>query len=85
MVEGKKEKLDQIINKLLEHDRKFEEIESKSAKRHDEIIITLDKLMKEKEIAREDRLFAKSKDDEQDQRLVSLEGRIQKVEIKVGV
>lgn len=84
MVEKKKEKLDQIINKLLEHDRKFEEIESKSAKRHDEIIITLDKLMKEKEIAREDRLFAKAKDDEQDQRLVSLEGRMKKVEVKVG-
>jgi len=84
VVEKKKEKLDQIINKLLEHDRKFEEIESKSAKRHDEIIITLDKLMKEKEIAREDRLFAKAKDDEQDQRLVSLEGRMKKVEVKVG-
>ena len=49
-----------------------------------DVVTKLDRVMGELEKAREDRVFAKAKDDEQDQRLVSLEGRMQKVEVKVG-
>ena len=48
------------------------------------VVTRLDKVMGELEKTREDRIFAKGKDDEQDRRLDGLEGRVEKVESKVG-
>ena len=73
MMAEKKERLDQILSKLAEHDRKF-----------DEVLTGLDKVMGELEKAREDRVFAKAKDDEQDRRLGGLEERVEKIEAKAG-
>ena len=49
-----------------------------------EIITRLDKIVGELEKAREDRVFAKAKDDEQDRRLDGVELRMKKVEAKVA-
>jgi predicted nucleic acid-binding Zn-ribbon protein len=59
--------------------------EERAKERHDEVMTTLDQLMKEKETAREDRVFAKAKDDEQDHEISDLKSRIKKVEEKVLV
>lgn len=50
----------------------------------DEVVSRLDKVMGELEKAREDRVFAMGKDRKQDERLDSLEVRVEKVEAKVG-
>lgn len=49
-----------------------------------EILGGLDKISGELEKMREDRVFAQGKDREQDRRLDGLEGRMQKVEAKIG-
>jgi uncharacterized coiled-coil DUF342 family protein len=90
MAEKKKEKLDQILNKLQEHDLRFDEFDRKFVAKEDlaslraDVVTRLDKVMGELEKAREDRVLAKAKDDKQDQRIGSLEGRVQKIEVKVG-
>jgi hypothetical protein len=90
MAEKKKEKLDQILNKLQEHDLRFDEFDRKFVAKEDlaslraDVVTRLDKVIGEQEKAREDRVFAKAKDDEQDQKIGNLEGRVQKVEAKVG-
>ena len=76
----KEGKADQILNKLEEHDRKFEEFGGK----FDEILSGQDKIMKKLETAREDRVFAKAADDKQNKRLDDLESRMQKVEAHAG-
>lgn len=48
-----------------------------------DVVTRLDKVMGELEKAREDRVFARGKDKEQDRRLEDLEGRAQKIEAKV--
>lgn len=50
----------------------------------DEVLTRLDKIMGELEKAREDRIFAKAKDDEQDKKIDSLDLRVKKIEVKVG-
>jgi hypothetical protein len=50
----------------------------------DEVLGGLDEVMGELEKVREDRVFAKADDDRQNLRLDGLEGRMQKVEAKVG-
>jgi len=50
----------------------------------DAVLKGQDKIMKELEIAREDRTMAIGKDREQDKRLDGLEQRVRKVEVKVG-
>jgi len=87
MAEKKKEKLDLILNKLDEHDRRFDEYDRRFDEfsgKFGEILTGLDKIMKELEKAREDRVFAKAKDDEQDRRLGGLEERVEKIEAKAG-
>jgi len=64
-------------------DLKQFETKKEATKRHNEIMQSLDTLMKEKETAREDRVFAKAKDDEQDREISSLKSRVKKVEEKV--
>jgi hypothetical protein len=54
-------------------------------KQHDEVMKTLDQLMKEKETAREDRILAKAKDRDQDRDIEDLKGRVRKIEDKVLV
>ena len=54
-----------------------------AASRHAEIMKTLDKLMKEKETAREDRTLAIGKDRERDRRLDDHDARIKKLEVGV--
>lgn len=66
-----------ITNKDIEKMKEVFETKEEAAGRHNEVITILDKLMKKKETAREDRVFAKAKDDE-------LEKRLEKVEAKVG-
>jgi hypothetical protein len=44
-----------------------------------------DRIIKELETAREDRTLAIGKDREQDRRLGTLEQRVEKVEVKIGV
>ena len=114
MAEKKKDKSDQILIKLGEHDRKFIEHDkkfdaiTKKLEQHDkqfegitgkleehdrifgefrnkfsDILTGQDKIIKELEIAREDRVLAIGKDREQDRRLDGLENRTQKVEAKV--
>ncbi len=56
------------------------ETKEEAVRRHSEVMTTLDKLMKEKETAQEDRIFAKAKDNEQDQRLDGSEARLGKLE-----
>lgn len=53
-------------------------------RRFDEVLTGQDKILKELEKAREDRVFATGKDREQDRRLEDLEGRAQKIEAKAG-
>lgn len=72
-------------NKLLEHDGKFDLMNEKIDGKFDQVLTGLDKIVGELEKAREDRVFAKGKDDEQDRRLGSLEGGTQKVEAKAGM
>ena len=50
-----------------------------------EIMDSQDKIIKELESARQDRTLAIGKDREQDRRLDSLEGRVARVEERVGV
>ena len=107
MAEKKKDKSDQILKKLEDHDRKFDLIDKKfdvidkrfdmvekKLGEHDrtfgefrnkfsDILTGQDKIIKELEIAREDRVLAIGKDREQDRRLDGLENRTQKVEAKV--
>jgi hypothetical protein len=42
----------------------------------DRVVTRLDKIIREQEKAREDRVFAKAKDDKQDQRLDRLEAKV---------
>jgi len=72
-----KGKLDRILDKLFEHDKKFEEGKCELGSFRNEVLTGLDKVMGELEIAREDRQIAKAKDDE-------IERRQEKVEAKVG-
>lgn len=53
-------------------------------RKFDKVLSGQDRIMKELEKARGDRVLAKGKDDEQDRRLDGLEGRVQKIEVKVG-
>ncbi|OGB90188.1 hypothetical protein A2625_04315 [candidate division WOR-1 bacterium RIFCSPHIGHO2_01_FULL_53_15] len=80
MAEKKKDKVYQILNKLEEHDKNFDEMRMK----FNDVLTGQDKIIKELETAREDRTFAIGKDREQDRRLDGLEERVQKVEVKVG-
>lgn len=77
MAEKKKEKLDYVLEKLHEHDSKFEKIDN----RFDEVMGGLDKVIGELEKAREDRVFAVAKDREQDRRLDGLDVRVKKLEV----
>jgi erythromycin esterase-like protein len=72
-------KLDVITKKLEEHDQMFGEFRNKFS----DILTGQDKIIKELETAREDRVFAIAKDREQDRRLDGLEDRTQKLEAKV--
>ena len=71
-------------NKLLEHDRRFDESDGKLAGFRNEVLNGLDKIMGELEKAREDRVTATGKDREQDQEINDLKQRVGKVEAKVG-
>jgi hypothetical protein len=77
------EKLDRILEKLVEHDNKFATKDDLGTLRKD-ILDSQDIIIKELERAREDRVFALGKDREQDRRLEGLEGRVAKIEVKVG-
>jgi len=72
-------------NKLLEHDGKFDEMNEKIDRKFDLVLTGQDKIIKELEKAREDRTLAIGKDKEQDRRIESLEGKVQKIEDKVMV
>lgn len=76
-------KFDAITKKLEEHDKRFNEIENKFDKKFSDLLSGQDKIIKELEIAREDRVLAIGKDREQDRRIDSLEDRTQKLEAKV--
>jgi hypothetical protein len=84
MAEKKSDKLDRILNKLEEHDKKFEEMGGRFDGKFNDVLTGQDKIIKELETAREDRTFAIGKDRDQDRRLDGLEERVQKVEVKVG-
>ena len=109
MAEKKKDKSDQILSKLEEHDRKFEgiakkleehdrrfgelnlkfdrktsDLENKFGQKFNDLLTGQDKIIKELESAREDRVLAIGKDREQDRRLDGLEDRTQKLEAKVS-
>jgi erythromycin esterase-like protein len=73
-------KLDVITKKLEEHDQMFGEFRNKFS----DILTGQDKIIKELETAREDRVFAIAKDKDQDRRLNGLEDRVQKVEAKIS-
>ncbi|KAF0134077.1 MAG: hypothetical protein FD145_931 [Candidatus Saganbacteria bacterium] len=60
-------------------------LEKKFDIRFDKVSIMLDKIMGELEKAREDRIFAKAKDDEQDQKICVIESRVRKIEEKISV
>jgi len=66
-------------------DLKQFETREEAAKRHGEVMQSLDTLMKEKETAREDRQLATGKDREQDSEIGELKQRVTKVEQRVGV
>ncbi|KAF0134081.1 MAG: hypothetical protein FD145_935 [Candidatus Saganbacteria bacterium] len=70
-----------IDGRFHEIDRKFDKIDV----RFDKITTMLDKVMGELEKAREDRIFAKAKDDEQDQKICIIESRVGKIEEKMSV
>jgi hypothetical protein len=59
------------------------ETKADAAVRHNEVMKSLDALMKEKETAREDRTLAIGKDRDQDRRLEDHEKRITKLEVRV--
>ena len=84
MVRDGKEKMaitDKDIDKLKEVFATKEELKDQNNK----VVTRLDKIMGELEKAREDRIFAKAEDDRQNLRLDGLEGRMKKVEVKIGV
>ena len=60
-------------------------LEKKFDVRFDNVTTMLDKIMGELEKAREDRIFAKAKDDEQDQKICVIESRVRKIEEKISV
>jgi phage-related minor tail protein len=72
-------------NKLLEHDRKFEETNENINRKFDQVLNGQDKIIGELEKAREDRKLAKKKDDEQDRETNGLKDRVKKIEDKVLV
>jgi hypothetical protein len=74
-----------VFDKFAENDRRFDEIDNKIDKKFDQVLSGMDKVMGELVKAREDRVFAKAKDDEQDLKITRLEERVQNVEVKVGV
>jgi hypothetical protein len=73
------------VDKIVERMKEVFETKEDAHKKHDEVMQSLDALMKEKETAREDRVFAKAKDDEQDREISDLKNRVKKVEEKVLV
>ncbi|MCX5750164.1 MAG: hypothetical protein NT099_00580 [Candidatus Saganbacteria bacterium] len=105
-MEKKKDKLDQILDKLEwqgkkleEHDggfnriedslkaqaaefiivyQKIDKLDDKIDDKFNNVLVGVDKVMGELEKAREDRITAKSKDDDQDERL-------DKIELVVGI
>jgi hypothetical protein len=114
MTAKKKNKLDLILAKLTEHDRRFDEhdrrfdehdrrfdnqdlkfegiekilydhkhrsdkIEEKLDRKFDEVMTSLDKISGELEKTREDRVFAKAKDDEFDRCIRDLNLRLDKL------
>jgi len=84
VVRDGKEKMaitDKDIDKLKEVFATKEELKDQNNK----VVTRLDKIMGELEKAREDRIFAKAEDDRQNLRLDGLEGRMKKVEVKIGV
>lgn len=66
------DKMKEVFANKEQIDRKFEEMN----KKFDKVLIGQDKIMGELEKAREDRIFAKAKDDEQDSRLLHLEAKV---------
>jgi hypothetical protein len=80
---AEKEKLDKILEKLEEHDRRLATKDDLSVLKRD-ILDSQDIIIKELERAREDRVLALGKDREQDRRLEGLEKRVAKIEVKVG-
>ena len=67
-----------IADKLIEHDQRFDQMNVKIDVKFNDVLGGLDKVMGELEDAREDRVLAKGKDKDQDQRL-------DKIEIAVGI
>ena len=59
----------------------LKELESKVNIGFDKVLTGQDKIIRELERAREDRIFAFAKDKEQDSRLDTLDGRVKKLEI----
>ncbi|PIS29056.1 hypothetical protein COT42_06395 [Candidatus Saganbacteria bacterium CG08_land_8_20_14_0_20_45_16] len=80
-----KQALENQSLRLLNQDLKFEEMDRKIDRKFDEVLTGQDKIVKELEIARNDRTIAKKNDDDQDIKLGSLEIRLKTVEEKVGV
>jgi len=77
------EKLKEVFATKEDLQRLKEETEKTASERHGEIMKNLDKLMKEKETAREDRTLAIGKDRERDRRLDDHDARIKKLEVGV--
>ena len=75
------EKLKEVFATKEELNGKFGELNGKFK----EMLDGQDRMIKELERAREDRTLAIGKDREQDRRIGSLEQRVEKVEVKVGV
>jgi septation ring formation regulator EzrA len=73
-------RFDIIDRKFGEYDKRFDTID----RRFNEVTNTLDKIVGELEKAREDRVFAKAKDDELGRKIEHVEQRLDKVELKVG-
>jgi len=65
-----------IINKLKEHDKRFDAVDEQ----FNDIKTTLDLILKEMEGIREDRIFAIAKDRELDQKIDNLDKRVRILE-----
>ena len=74
-----KQALENQSLRLLNQDLKFEEMDRKIDRKFDEVLTGQDKIVKELEIARNDRTIAKKNDDDQDIKLGSLEIRLKTV------
>ena len=73
-------KFDKIFDKLTEHDKRFDKMEQKMNEKFGEMSTGLDKIINELEKAREDRVFARAKDRDQDRMIEDIDKRVKVLE-----